>query len=260
MPLTFYQYTEAANNVTIEYTYGTDPTRRVAQIRNGNYVVVADMISALNAAFDAAQIANGDSAGDITANPDNVTGKIYFLAKDEITLYLTPVTPTSAQCGVALTTKYTTWWGLGYFLGFTAATQVSEAYTAIPTFNYILVPQFALNLYPINYVLLDIAQLNKIDETSLDDRKGSMVNGSFAKILCDGNPYDYIYLTDTGAYQLNRTVFNPPISKLATLSVKFRLHDGRVLDFNGVENSFTIELEMLDNNFDEFSSVEFGPY
>jgi hypothetical protein len=105
---------------------------------------------------------------------------------------------------------------------------------------------------------MDIVQLNKVDEASLDDRKGSMINSSFAKIQCNGNAGDYVFLTDTGAYQLNRTVFSPPISKLTTLNIKFRLHDGRVIDFNGVENSFTLELELLDNNFDEFSSVEFS--
>jgi hypothetical protein len=176
-----------------------------------------------------------------------------------MTFYFTPSTPTSAQCGIALTSNYTTWWGLGYFLGFTATTQVATALSpAVGAYDFQIIPQFNINLFPVNYVLMDIAQLNKVDETSLDDRKGSAVNGSFAKIICDGNPNDYIYLTDTGAYQLNRTVFTPPISKLSTLSVKFRLHDGRVLDFNGVENSFTIELELLDNNFDEFSSVEFS--
>ena len=259
LPLTFYQYSEAANNVTISYTYGTDTTRRTAQIRNGNYLLVSDMIDALNAAFDAAQLAATPpgAAGDIVAYPDNITGKIYFLAKNTFTFYLTPATPTSSQCGVALTSNYTTWWGLGYFLGFTPTTQVSTAYVS-GDFNYILVPEFALNLFPANYILMDIPQLNKIDETSLDDRKGSYVNGCFAKIQCDGNPFDYIYLMDTGAYQLNRTVFNPPISKLTTLTIKFRLHDGRILDFNGIENSFTIELELLDNNFDEFSSLEFS--
>lgn len=105
---------------------------------------------------------------------------------------------------------------------------------------------------------MDLDVLNKIDETSLDDRKAWKVNGAFAKIPTDGNSTDFVYLTDAAAYQVNRAVYSPPISKLTQLVVKFRLHDGRIIDFNGVENSFTIELEMLDNNFDEFSSVEFS--
>jgi len=59
-------------------------------------------------------------------------------------------------------------------------------------------------------------------------------------------------------YRDNRAVYSPPISKLSQLFIKFRLHDGRIIDFNGVEHSFTLEIEMLDNNFDEFSSVEFS--
>lgn len=252
LPLTFYQYATAANNVTIVYTYGASP-QRTAQIRDGNYLNVNDMISALNDAFDAAQ----GTTGDIIAVEDDTTGKIYFQGKQTFTFYLVPQTPTSAQCGAALTSNYTTWWGLGYFLGFTQSTKISDAYVSAG-YNFIIVPEFSLNLYPTNYILMDIAQLNKIDETSLDDRKGANINGTFAKIPCDGNPRDYVYLYDTGAYPLNRSVFSPPISKLTTLTVQFRLHDGRVLDFNGIENSFTLELELLDNNFDEFSSVEFS--
>lgn len=259
LPLTFYQFTASANNVYITYTYGTS-SQRTAQILDGNYATVADMIAALNTAFDATQTApgNGGASGDIQALPDATTGKIYFRAKDDFSFYLTPQTPTSSQCGSALTSNYTTWWGLGYFLGFTASTKIGVAITPDVGYNHQIVPEFCLNLFPINYILMDIVQLNKVDETSLDDRKGPMINASFAKVQCDGNPGDYIFLTDTGAYQLNRTVFSPPISKLTTLTIKFRLHDGRVIDFNGVENSFTIELELLDNNFDEFSSVEFS--
>jgi hypothetical protein len=250
MPLTFYQFSAQANNVYINYTYGaSDP--RTAQIPDGNYATVTDMITALNNAFDVAQ----GSIGDIQALPNATTGKIYFEGLDTFSFFLTPQTPTSSQCGSALTSNYTTWWGLGYFLGFTASTKI--AVETSPN-RYQIFPEFALNLFPINYVLMDITQLNKVDESSLDDRKGPMINASFAKIQCDGNPGDYIFLTDTGAYQLNRTVFSPPISKLTTLTIKFRLHDGRVIDFNGVENSFTLELELLDNNFDEFSSVEFS--
>jgi len=252
LPLTFYQFSAAANNVYLTYSYNGGAQTTI-QIPDGNYTSVEDMVGALNTAFDAAS-----GASNIFAYPNSITGRIEFNSKAPLTFYLTPSTPTSAQCGVALTSNFTTWWGLGYFLGFTPTTQVATASTAIVGYTYRIIPQFNLNLFPINYVLLDIFQLNKIDETSLDDRKGSIVSGSFAKILCDGNPNDYIYLTDTGAYQLNRTVFTPPISKLTTLSIKFRLHDGRVLDFNGVENSFTLELELLDNNFDEFSSVEFS--
>jgi hypothetical protein len=106
---------------------------------------------------------------------------------------------------------------------------------------------------------MDIETLNKVDETSLDDRKSWRVNGAFAKIPMNGNSGTVIFLlSDTGYNPLNRTVYNPPISKLTNLIIKFRLHDGRIIDFNGVEHSFTLELELLDNNFDEFSSLEFS--
>jgi hypothetical protein len=254
MPLSFYQFSAQANNVSLSFSYGSYGPL-VMTIPDGNYTE-AQMEAAINAGFDAA-LAGSAPAGSVVVHFSPITGKCQFTTTDVLTLYLAPPVPTSANCGSSLTTVYTTWWGLGYFLGFTPTIHMSLA--PLPgSSSATITANFAFNLFPINYVLLDLGVLNKIDETCLDDRKGSRVNGVFAKIPCDGNSGDYIYLTDTGAYQLNRTVFTPPVSKLTTLNIKFRLHDGRVIDFNGVENSFTLELELLDNNFDEFSSVEFS--
>ena len=257
MPLSFYQFSAEANNVTLSFSYGMFgvPVPLVLTIPDGNYTE-SQMKEALEAGFDAA-LDGSAPPGSVTVEFSSITGKCQFTTNDVLTLYLTPSVPTSANCGSSLTTVSTTWWGLGYFLGFTPTTHMSGA-ILLPATTATITANFAFNLFPINYVLLDLGALNKIDETCLDDRKGARVNGVFAKIPCDGNSGDYIYLTDTGAYQLNRTVFTPPVSKLTTLNIKFRLHDGRVIDFNGVENSFTLELELLDNNFDEFSSVEFS--
>jgi hypothetical protein len=257
MPLSFYQFSAQANNVSLLFSYGSYgvPVPLVMTIPDGNYTE-SQMEAAINAGFDAA-LSGSAPAGSVTVTFSPITGKCQFATNDVLTLYLAPPVPTSANCGSSLTTVYTTWWGLGYFLGFTPTTHMSPA-PPLGSSSATITANFAFNLFPINYVLLDLGVLNKIDETCLDDRKGSRVNGVFAKIPCDGNSGDYIYLTDTGAYPLNRTVFTPPVSKLTTLNIKFRLHDGRVIDFNGVENSFTLELELLDNNFDEFSSVEFS--
>ena len=199
-------------------------------------------------------VAAGGASGALTCAYSSITGKITFTGLAAFTFYLTPSIPISARGGNSLTFNYTTWWGLGYFLGFTAGTQTATNNGT----NYSLVGQFATNPFPTNYILMDMDTLNKIDETSIDDLKAWKVNGAFAKIPTDGNSGDFVYLTDSAAYQVNRAVYSPPISKLSQLFIKFRLHDGRIIDFNGVEHSFTLEIEMLDNNFDEFSSVEFS--
>ena len=256
VPLTFYQFSAAANNVTLNFSYdsyGSASAPLVATIPDGNYSATqleTVLENALNAAVSAAA---GSPQTPFTCTYSASTGKITFTGLAAFTLYLTPPIPTSAMGGNSLTFNYTTWWGLGYFLGFTASTHASTASSP-----YTLVGQFSVNPFPTNYILMDMDNMNKIDETSLDDRKAWKINGAFAKIPTDGNSGDFIYLTDTAAYQLNRAVYSPPISKLSQLIIKFRLHDGRIIDFNGVEHSFTLEIEMLDNNFDEFSSVEFS--
>lgn len=256
LPLTFYQFSAAINNVTLNFTYssyGSAASPLVATLPDGNYSA-SQLTAALNTAFNTAIVAAGGTTGSLTAVYSSITGKITFTGLAAFTFYLTPSIPISARGGNSLTVNYTTWWGLGYFLGFTAGTQAATNNGT----NYILTGQFAANPFPTNYILMDMDTMNKIDETSIDDLKAWKVNGAFAKIPTDGNSGDFVYLTDSAAYQVNRAVYSPPISKLSQLFIKFRLHDGRIIDFNGVEHSFTLEIEMLDNNFDEFSSVEFS--
>jgi len=258
VPLSFYQFSAAANNVTLLFkysTYGSAAAPLVLTLPNGNYTstqLALELSTQFEITIAAASTTSPDqNAQRIKATYSSNTGKMTFTGLAAFEFYLTPSIPTSANGGNSLTSIFTTWWGLGYFLGLTART-----YTVASAGSF--VADFCTNPFPSNYILMDLDVLNKIDETSLDDRKAWKVNGAFAKIPTDGNSTDFVYLTDAAAYQVNRAVYSPPISKLTQLVVKFRLHDGRIIDFNGVENSFTIELEMLDNNFDEFSSVEFS--
>ena len=256
LPLTFYQFSAAINNVTLNFTYssyGSAASPLVATLPDGNYSI-SQLVAALNTALNTTIVAEGGASGALSCAYSSITGKITFTGLAAFTFYLTPSIPISARGGNSLTVNYTTWWGLAYFLGFTAGTQTATNNVT----NYILTGQFAANPFPTNYILMDMDTMNKIDETSIDDLKAWKVNGAFAKIPTDGNSGDFIYLTDSAAYQVNRAVYSPPISKLSQLFIKFRLHDGRIIDFNGVEHSFTLEIEMLDNNFDEFSSVEFS--
>jgi hypothetical protein len=73
-----------------------------------------------------------------------------------------------------------------------------------------------------------------------------------------GNKNDYIYLFEK-SYNFSKTICNPPLGKLQTIHVKFRTHEGRVIDFCNLPVSFTLQLELIDNSFDEFSSSELTP-
>jgi hypothetical protein len=116
-----------------------------------------------------------------------------------------------------------------------------------------------MNPNPDTYVILELAGLNKLDETGLDGRIAGRIDGAFAKIPLTQNSGEYLFFADSsGTSPLNHRVYNPPIARLDRLTIRWRRHDGRTIDFNGGEHSFTLELELLDNNFDEYSSLEFS--
>ena len=147
----------------------------------------------------------------------------------------------------------TTWWGLGYLMGFNK--QVYTVSTLIGGFTT-LQSAFTVQLNDGNYIVMEMDFMNKQDETSIDSRLSGRVDGCFAKIPIPGNSGDIIYFREW-CCPLNRSIMSPPLAQVRNLNVKFRNHDGRLLEFNNVDHSYTLEFEMLDNNFDEYSSMDF---
>lgn len=139
-----------------------------------------------------------------------------------------------------------TFWGLGYLLGFqqttTSATQT-------------LTGSYPVQVNPYNYILMELEFINKMDETPLENQRSGAIDSVYAKIPLDANSFNYVFFSTNNSYDV-RSVMTPPLNKLQTLHVKFRHHDGTLINFNNVEHSFTLELELLDTNFDEWSSLE----
>jgi hypothetical protein len=127
-----------------------------------------------------------------------------------------------------------------------------------------------------NYVLLGIEGLNKIDETAYGANRSGFVDNTFARIpnpsmLIDGSN-NAIYYNDK-SFEENIVRYTPPIGTLDRMHVTLKHHagaassasapgdvTGRVLNspitFGTSENSFTFEIETLDNGFTDFSSFE----
>jgi hypothetical protein len=129
-----------------------------------------------------------------------------------------------------------------------------------------------------NYVLLSIEGLDKIDETAFGANKAGFVNNTFARIPnpnmlvgTTNNTYT-IYYNDK-SYEENIVRYTPAIGTLDRMHITLKYHagvgvsatapgdvTGRVLNapitFGTSENSFTFEVEMLDNGFTDFSSFE----
>ncbi len=129
-----------------------------------------------------------------------------------------------------------------------------------------------------NYVLLSIEGLNKIDETAYGANRAGFVDNIFARIsnpnITSGttnNTYTIFYNDNVDEENIVR--YTPPIGTLDRMHVTLKYHagaasstsapgdvTGRVLNapitFGSSENSFTFEIETLDNGFTDFSSFE----
>ena len=117
----------------------------------------------------------------------------------------------------------------------------------------------------IQYFLIDIEGLNKMDETSVGADRSSLVDSTFAKIPVpggNGTSGSAIEYNDHSA-QDNISRYSPPIENLDRLHIRTRLHSqqgnkGFIYWYNSGYQSFslTLEIEYMDNVFDSFSSFE----
>jgi hypothetical protein len=117
---------------------------------------------------------------------------------------------------------------------------------------------------PVQYFLIDIEGLNKMDETRIGADRSSFIDGTFAKIPVSTltEPIEY---NDHSA-QDNISRYSPPIENLDRLHIRTRLHSqqgnqGFMYWYdsdNSVYETFslTLEIEYMDNVFDSFSSFE----
>lgn len=125
------------------------------------------------------------------------------------------------------------------------------------------------------YFLLELEGLNKTDELAVGSSKSSFPDGVFAKIVADSETRitgQIIAYSDHSA-QENIARYSPAIGKIDRLHIRTRLHNQKdnnigfmywTTDGNyagastntGANYALTLEIEMLDNVFDDFSSME----
>jgi hypothetical protein len=129
-----------------------------------------------------------------------------------------------------------------------------------------------------NYVLLSLEGLDKMDETAFGANRSGFVDNTFAKIsnpnfTKSGTGADLTLFYNDNVGEQNITYYRPPISTLDRFHVTLKYHSGvaasasalgdvtgRVLNapitFGTSENSFSFEVEYLDNGFSDFSSFQ----
>jgi hypothetical protein len=129
-------------------------------------------------------------------------------------------------------------------------------------------------LSTVNYILVDIEGLNKCDETSVSANRSSFVDNYFARIPLTKSQNTYgntIINYNDKSEEENITKYYPPIGKLDRMHIVMRTHDqqnksgfiywttdGGVAASNNRQLNYSLvfELEMLENGFDDFSSLE----
>ena len=113
--------------------------------------------------------------------------------------------------------------------------------------------------YDPSYFFLELEGLNKADETSQLADRSAATNSVFAKFQVANTTDRVQYNESSGAHQ--DFYYQPAISKLDRLHVTIRLHGMKRSQYmywntTGANFSFTLELETLENSFDDFSSIE----
>jgi hypothetical protein len=128
-----------------------------------------------------------------------------------------------------------------------------------------------------HYFLLEIEGLNKGDETTVAAQRSTYVDNFFARItssLSQNGSASYFINYNDHTEEENIVKFYPAIGKLDRLHVITRLHsqedksgflywtstggkaNGTLEKAVGSDYSLVVEVEMLDNGFDDFSSIE----
>ena len=129
-----------------------------------------------------------------------------------------------------------------------------------------------------NYLLMSIEGLNKIDETATGAQRSGLVDNAFAKIsnpnitVGSTNNTHTIYYNDK-VDEENITQYTPPIGRLDRFHITLYYHPSTVvptagtnapqtnpnfapITFGTSQNSFTFEIEYLDNVFEQPSTFE----
>lgn len=216
LPTSFFVFSQDQNNTSI--TVRVNASTTTLTIPDGNYGFTS-MATALAAGLNAA-----------------FAGRTFTVVVSKVTLKatITSSVPTDVITidTTTLDNDARTQYSLAYYLGFPRDALVSGTGSVVSTRVCSLNPE--LN------ILLDIEELGTMREAGLEGRGGTMARGTFAKIPINVDSYEICFF-DKHAATCNDLI--PPLAKLTKLHIRYRFHDGTLVNFNGVEHSLLLELE-----------------
>lgn len=127
-------------------------------------------------------------------------------------------------------------YGLLYYLGFDRGQTFTSSSARLTS------PRPA-SFHGVSYILLDIEELRGAAEGMLYG--GGAGQRPLAKIAMDPGAQG-ITMLDTSKCAFDAHPQKPMIPRLKELRVRFRYHDGRAVDFNGIDHSFVLSIETRD--------------
>jgi hypothetical protein len=157
-------------------------------------------------------------------------------------------------------------WGLPYYLGYNkeqyiATTDVMEINYIPPTSGGTTITKMiplidkVINIGGEKDIYMEVDKYNSYDEiypftesnkNAYDNNAyNGKVNSAFAKIPLES--ISGVNQDSRNFLLINFVQYEPPIERINKLSFTFRFHDGRLVDFRGLEFNFTIEFNMLRN-------------
>lgn len=216
IPRSYHTFSTTAHNVSFTVTIGT--TVSTITIEDGNYTFLS-LVTALEKALE---IATGL---DWTVMVSSTTNKLTMLnsATTQFTLDTVQSPVYDKQ----------TDWGLLFYLGFPKGPSVSDA-------NGTITSPSPATFHGMSYILLDIDELRGADEGGL---YGSEIGGRpLAKLVLDPGKMGIAIIEKNECLEVSNPQL-PRIPRLRELHIKFRFHDGRLVDFQGVDHSFVLVVE-----------------
>jgi hypothetical protein len=115
----------------------------------------------------------------------------------------------------------------------------------------------ALTTQP-SYFFLEVQGLNMSDETNSSAVRSASTNSVFAKFVVS-NPSDPIVTYNESSNAHQTIEFYPALTKLDRLQFRFRTHgmdQSSYMYWPVGEWSMSLDIETLENSFDEFSTIE----
>jgi len=132
--------------------------------------------------------------------------------------------------------------------------QMDDGFWLIPDLPkatvYFLQAPFKISFMGPAYIYMEIAGMNCIDETSpynlslytaTNTTTNSIVNSSFAKIAVPTTPISHWFDDNMAPYKY----WNPPAERISKLKIKFRYHNGTLVEFGQFEYSFMLQFNIL---------------